>query len=98
MAYIIQTRDKADYGHVRAEWRAEHIEYLDNNRHKLLAAGALIDDDGSGGHGGAIILDTDDREEAGDFIANDPFSRAGLFESVSVTRWRKAFFNFERLV
>ena len=98
MAYIIQTRDKADFGHVRAEWRAEHIKYLDNSRHKLLAAGALIDDDGSGGHGGAIILDTDDREEAEDFIANDPFSRAGLFESVSVTRWRKAFFNFERLI
>ena len=98
MPYIIQTRDKADYAHVRAEWRAEHLDYLDKNTNKLLAAGALVDDDGSGGHGGVIIVDTDDREEAESFIANDPFSRAGLFESVSVTRWRKAFFNFERLV
>ncbi len=98
MPYIIQTRDKADYGHVRAEWRAEHLEYLDNHKGKLLAAGALVDDDGSGGHGGVIIVDTDDREEAENFIANDPFSRAGLFESVTVTRWRKAFFNGERLV
>ncbi len=98
MSYIIQTRDKADYGHVRAEWRAEHLDYVDKNKHKLLAAGALVDDDGSGGHGGVIIVDTDDREEAEGFIANDSFSRAGLFESVSVTRWRKAFFNFERLI
>jgi len=98
MAYIIQTRDKGDFGHVRAEWRAEHLDYLDKNKSKLLAAGALVDDDGSGGHGGVIIVDTDDREEAESFIANDPFSRAGLFECVNVTRWRKAFFNFERLV
>ena len=98
MAYVIQTRDKADYGRVRAEWRAEHLEYLNKNLHKLLAGGALIDDDGTGGHGGVIILETDSREEAENFIANDPFSRAGLFDHVSVTRWRKAFFNFESLL
>jgi uncharacterized protein YciI len=98
MPYIIQTRDKAGLGHVRAECRAEHLEYLNKNLKKLLAAGALTDDDGTGGHGGVIILDTDDRDEAEKFIANDPFSRAGLFESVNVTCWRKAFFNFERLV
>jgi len=42
--YIIQTRDKPDYDHVRAEWRAEHLEYLKNNLQKLLAGGALVDD------------------------------------------------------
>lgn len=98
MAYVIQTRDKPDYGHVRAEWRAQHIAYLDRYKDRLLAAGALVDDDASGGHGGVIILDTDDREEAENFVANDPFGRAGLFESVSVTRWRKAFFDGQRLV
>lgn len=98
MPYVIQTRDKADHDHVRAEWRAQHLEYLSANLDKLLAGGALVGDDGSGGHGGVIIVDTDDRVEAENFIANDPFSRAGLFESVTVTRWRKAFFNFERLV
>ena len=98
MPYVIQTLDKEGHAHVRAEWRPEHLEYLDKHKDKLLAAGAIIDDDGTGGHGGVIIVDTDDRQEAEDFIANDPFSRAGLFESVTVTRWRKAFFNFERFV
>ena len=32
------------------------------------------------------------------FIENDPFTKAGLFESVTVTRWRKAFFNYEKLI
>jgi uncharacterized protein YciI len=64
----------------------------------LLAAGAVLDDDGSGAHGGVIIVDTDDRAEAETLIAEDPFTTAGLFQEVTVTRWRKAFFNFERLV
>jgi uncharacterized protein YciI len=98
MAYVIQTRDKPDRPNLRAETRAEHLAFLDANKDKLLAGGAVINDDGTGGHGGVIILDTDDREEAEKFIADDPFTKAGLFESITVTRWRKAFFNFEKLI
>ena len=96
MPYVILTRDRADAGDLRARVRDEHLAYLDANVDKLLAAGAMIDDDGSGGHGGVIIVDTDDRDEAEAFIANDPFSKADLFESVTVTRWRKAYHNFAR--
>jgi len=98
VAYIIQTRYKEGSDQVYAECRSEHLEFLTENIDRVLAGGALLDDDGASPHGGVIILDTDDREEAEDFIANDPFTKAGLFESVTVTRWRKAFFNFERLV
>lgn len=98
MAYIIETRYKEGSDDVFAECRPQHLEYLTENIDKILAGGALLDDVGTSPHGGVIILDTDDREEAEDFIANDPFNRGGLFESVTVTRWRKAFFNFERLV
>lgn len=95
MPYAIQTKDKPDHGHVRAEVRNTHIAFLDANKDKLLAAGALVDDDGSGGHGGILIVDVDDRAAAEAFIAEDPFTKADLFESVTITRWRKAFFNFE---
>ena len=95
MPYAILTRDKPDRGHLRAENRAEHVAWLDTRKDILLAAGALIDDDGTGGHGGILIVDTDDRAEAEAFIAGDPFFKAGLFENVTVTRWRKAYFNFE---
>ncbi len=98
MPYAIQTKDKAGAAKVRADNRAAHIDYLTANQHLLLAAGALIDDDGTGGNGGILIVDTDDRSEAERFIANDPFSKAGLFEKVTVTRWRKAFFDKQRLV
>ena len=98
MPYAIQTQDKPGSAEVRAKARPAHLEYLTANQHLLLAAGALINDDGNGGHGGILIVDTDDRAEAERFINEDPFTKAGLFQSITVTRWRKAFFNKERLV
>jgi uncharacterized protein len=98
MPYVIQTKDKPNGAAIRAQARPAHLEYLTKHTDKLLAAGALIDDDGTGGHGGVLIVDTDDRAEAERFINEDPFTKAGLFEKVTVTRWRKAFFNKEKLV
>ena len=98
MPFAIQTQDKPGTAQLRADTRAAHLEYLTKNKHLLLAAGALIDDDGTGGNGGILIIDTDDRKEADKFINEDPFTKAGLFARVTVTRWRKAFFNKERLI
>lgn len=98
MPYAIQTIDKPDSAQIRASARPAHLEYLTKNKEKLLAAGALINDDGTGGNGGILIIDTEDRKEAERFMAEDPFTKAGLFQKVTVTRWRKAFFNKERLI
>ena len=98
MPYAIMTTDKPNSAELRAQVRATHIEYLTANLDKLLAAGALTADDGSGGHGGILIVDTDDRKQAEAFIAGDPFTKAGLFEKVTVSRWRKAYFNKQKLI
>jgi len=98
MPYAILTTDKPDSAELRAKVRDVHLQYLTANVGKLLAAGALISDDGTGGHGSVFIVDTDERKEAEAFIAGDLFSKAGLFEKVTVTRWRKAFYNKQKLV
>lgn len=98
MPYAIQTVDKPGQSQLRAELRARHVEYLKANQHKLLAAGALTDDDGTGGSGGILIIDTDDRAEAERFAADDPFTQGGLFAKLTVTRWRKAFFDGKCLI
>ncbi|HJS37849.1 MAG TPA: YciI family protein [Burkholderiales bacterium] len=98
MPYAIQTVDKPNSAALRAKVRDEHLKYLDAHLHLLLAAGALTDDEGKGGHGGILIVDTDERKAAEAFIAGDPFTKAGLFEKVTVARWRKAYFDKQRLV
>ena len=99
MAYAIITRDKAGSGPLREKFQAAHKRYLDDHNDRLLlAGGAMLDDGGTTPHGGILIIDTDDRSEAEAFVAADPFSTCGLFESVFITRWRKAFFQHQRFV
>jgi uncharacterized protein YciI len=96
--YAIQTQDKPGSEQIRTANRPAHLEYLSARKDLILAGGALLSDDGSVASGGIIILDTDDRKEAERFAAEDPFTKAGLFQKVTITRWRKAFFNKERQV
>jgi len=98
MPYAIITRDKPNSLRLRNDTRKEHLEYLTANQDKLLAAGAQVDEEGQGGYGGIIIVDTEERAEAERFIQNDPFTKAGLFAGIEVVRWRKAFFDKQRLV
>ena len=97
MPYVIIATDKPDSLALRQRVRPEHLDYLTRHEAKLLAAGAQIEDDGTGGFGSVIIYDTDDRAEAEAFAANDPFAKAGLFETVRIARWRKVFFDGKRL-
>ncbi len=98
MPYAIITQDKPDHAEVRASHRPAHVEYLKQHQASLLAAGAMLHDDGTTGEGGILLVDTDDRAEAEKFIAEDPYSKAGLFRTVTVVRWRKAFFDGKSLV
>ena len=95
MPYLIETFDKADHQHVRKANRPAHLDFLEANKSLLLACGAKLPDDGPGAVGGLYILDTDSRAEAERFIADDPLTAAGLFETVAVTQWRKAYFDGE---
>lgn len=95
MPYVIETFDKPDHRHVRASVRPEHLAFLEARKDKLLACGAKLNDDGSDAGGGLYIVDVEDRGAAERFIAEDPFAKAGLFERVVVTRWRKAYYHFE---
>jgi len=91
MPYFIETFDKPGSQALRQALRDEHLEYLKEKPELLLACGAKLEDDGSGGTGGVYIVDVDTRAEAEQFIAADPFTKGGLFERTTITRWRKAY-------
>jgi len=91
MPHIIETWDKDGHQHVRRENRPAHLEFLEQNGHLLLACGAKLNDDGTDAGGGIYVVALDTHEEAERFIAQDPFHVAGLFKTVKITRWRKAW-------
>ncbi|MEQ8662188.1 MAG: YciI family protein [Gammaproteobacteria bacterium] len=97
MPYLIRTYDKPGSADLRAATRPAHLEFLAPYLPRLLAAGALLDDDGSTPRGSLILFDSDDRAEAEALAADDPYTRAGLFERVEIVRWRKVIFAGEAL-
>lgn len=93
MPYVIVTEDKPGCEPLRLEHRSAHLEYLESRVAMILAAGAKLTDDGGSMTGSLLIIDTEDRATAEEFAAGDPFSKAGLFASVAISRWRKAIFD-----
>ena len=92
MPFAIVALDRPDAGTMRADNRPAHLEHLDRHAAKLLAGGAVLADDGATPVGSLIVFDSEDRAEVEAFVSGDPFSRAGLFASVSIYPWRKVFF------
>jgi uncharacterized protein YciI len=91
MPYAILAKDKPGSAALRAELRPVHLEHLERYTAKLLAGGAVFADDGTTPVGSLIIFDSEDRGEIDRFMAADPFTKGGLFESVTVYPWRKVY-------
>jgi uncharacterized protein YciI len=89
--YLIETYDKPGTEALRLAVRKEHLGYLDSRAELLLACGAKLSDDGHSASGGIYLVDVEERAEAEEFIAADPFTQAGLFRDVVIARWRKAY-------
>tara|TARA_B100001167_G_C16767959_1_gene305372 strand:- start:1006 stop:1302 length:297 start_codon:yes stop_codon:yes gene_type:complete len=88
---MVETYDKPGCAELRIQLRPAHLNYLEANRHLLLACGAKIADESEQASGGLYVLDVETRTEAEAFIKADPFHEGDLFERVFVTRWRKAY-------
>lgn len=97
MPYAIIARDKPGQAALRAELRPAHLDHLARHAAKLLAAGPLLDEAGGTPRGSLIILDTEDRAEVEAFLAADPYTGGGLFESVTVAPWRTVFLGGKRV-
>lgn len=98
MPYLIQTLDRPGKADLRQALESEHRAWLDTQSAHILAAGALLQDDGSELGGGLYIIDAESRTAAQAFINDDPLTKAGLFASTEITRWRKAFLNFHNFL
>ena len=90
MRYAVMCLDKPHSLSLRDATRARHIEYLLTKREIIHLAGPLSSDDGVSGIGSFYVLEIADRSGAEAFLAAEPYNRAGLFETVSIYRWRQA--------
>jgi len=64
--------------------RDVHIEYMIANRQWLEQGGALMSAGGSVVEGMFLILRHSSRQDLEAFLANEPYTRAGLFKTVTI--------------
>lgn len=86
MLYAVICRDKPGQLQTRLDTRAAHLAYIEETGIVAMAGPFLEDGQMCGS---LVILDTDSLDAAKSWAAGDPYSHAGLFESVSVQEWKK---------
>jgi uncharacterized protein len=79
--------DKPDHTELRAATRDDHLAYIAETG-VVEQAGPLMNEAGEM-TGSLLILDVPDRDAALRWGGSDPYFLAGLFESVSLHRWKK---------
>ncbi len=93
MLWTISCTDKPDTAAIREKNLVTHREYLGSQKGILILAGATQTDDGNTAIGSLFVVNVNSRAEAKAFSDGDPFTKAGVFSSVTITRMRKGQWN-----
>jgi uncharacterized protein len=90
MPFVIEAIDRAGHLETRLANRAAHLEHLAGVADKVIAAGPLLGADGKP-VGSLIILDLPDLAAMQGFVSADPYSKADLFETVTIRPWVRVY-------
>ena len=88
MYFAITCFDKPGVGELREKIRPVHGTYLKEHAKQMHIGGPFESEEG-GIVGTLLIVNVEDRAAALAFTENEPFHKAGVFESVVVRRWRQ---------
>jgi uncharacterized protein YciI len=86
MLIALIARDKPGALQTRLDNRAAHLAYIEETG-VVSQAGPLLDGDAM--IGSLVILDVEDLAAAQSWADNDPYAKAGLFQSVELIPWKK---------
>jgi uncharacterized protein YciI len=84
MLFVFRLLDKPDGAALRERLRPEHKAYLARVAERIAFAGPLTHDDGMAMIGSLLAIDFDSREAAHSWLADEPFTRAGLYADIEI--------------
>jgi hypothetical protein len=86
--YVIVCVDKPDTLALRMATREAHLAYVKSiDQLKFHVGGPFLSNEGTM-NGSMLIVEADDQRKVDEFVKNDPYGIAGLFESVEVRSWK----------
>ncbi len=89
MLYVMVNEDRPDGQAIRDATRETHLAYLERHKDIVVLAGGTLAEDGKTRTGSVFIVNVTSREAAEKFSAEEPFRKAGLFQTVKITRMRR---------
>jgi len=84
MLFVLHLLDKPGSAELRQRVRPEHKVYLAQVADRIAFAGPLLRDDGVTMIGSLLAIDFDSRDAAHAWLAEEPFTRAGLYAGVEI--------------
>ena len=93
MLWAISRVAAPNFAEKREKGLQPHAEYLRSQKNILVISGATTSDDGSQYVGSLLIVNVKTRAEVQAFVDDDPFTKAGMFSAVTITRMNKGQFN-----
>ena len=95
MLWAISRAAAPNFAEKREKALQSHMDYLKSQRKILVLSGGTTSDDGKEFVGSLLIVNVASRAEAQAFVDGDPFTKAGMFRDVRITRMRKGQWNPE---
>ncbi|SCX72525.1 YciI family protein [Variovorax sp. EL159] len=95
MIFAIFCTDRAGTFELRRSIRPTHRDYLHSAKGavRLVMSGATLCEDGKTMNGSLIVVEAESFADVENFAENDPYRKAGLFESWSIRPWDWTFGN-----
>ncbi len=90
MHWMIKCRSKPGTDELRTATVPAHVAHLDKYRDNTWFSGPIFTDDGASAIGSLRFIEFPDRMAAVQYIDADPYSQAGIFESVDIQHWQPA--------
>jgi len=84
MLIVIHCLDKIDHLELRMATRPAHLEWLKSNLPGGAYVGPLFGGDGKTFEGSLYILDFASLDAASEWIKDEPYYKAGLFEAITM--------------
>ena len=88
MLFAMSATDRLDAGTLRASIRPEHLEHMKQLGSNLAFAGPYRAADGKTPIGSLVVFEATDLAAAEAIAKADPFFKAGLFVSMTITPFR----------
>lgn len=95
MQFIIKAYDGPNMLEKRMEVRPDHLEGMKALGKQIICAGGLLDDEGKM-KGSALVMEFPDRAAVDEYLANEPYVVAGVWQKIEVETMNVVLVNGER--